>query len=71
MTRALPRIKLSWQSEHRLRVAMKGTHPEQIARLCEDAGLQVLAMKRIRLGGVAMGKLPPGQWRYLREGERF
>ena len=71
MTRALPHIKLSWQSEHRLRVAMKGTHPQQIARLCEAAGLQVLAMKRIRLGGVAMGKLPPGQWRYLREGERF
>lgn len=71
MTRALPRIKLSWQSEHRLRVAMKGTHPQQIARLCEAAGLQVLAMKRIRLGGVAMGKLPPGEWRYAREGERF
>ncbi|HQT00249.1 RNA pseudouridine synthase [Acidovorax sp.] len=71
MTRALPQIKLSWQSEQRLRVAMKGAHTQQIAHLCETAGLQVLSMKRIRLGGVAMGKLPSGQWRYLREGERF
>ena len=44
---------------------------QKFRRLCETAGLQVLSMKRIRLGGVAMGKLPPGQWRYMREGERF
>ncbi len=71
MTRSLPHIKLSWQSEQRLRVAMKGAHPQQIARLCETAGLQVLSMKRIRLGGVTMGKLPAGQWRYLRVVEQF
>jgi 23S rRNA pseudouridine2604 synthase len=31
----------------------------------------VLAMKRIRIGRVAMGKLPPGQWRYLMPQEKF
>ena len=66
-----PAIKVSWQNERRLRVALKGAQPGQIAHLCEAVGLQVLSMKRIRLGRVPLGKLPPGQWRYLLEDERF
>jgi 23S rRNA pseudouridine2604 synthase len=66
-----PTIKVSWQNETRLRVALKGALPGQIAHLCEAVGLQVLSMKRIRLGRVPLGKLPAGQWRYLREDERF
>jgi len=31
----------------------------------------VTAIKRIRIGSVSLGKLPAGQWRYLRESERF
>jgi 23S rRNA pseudouridine2604 synthase len=69
--RTPPAIKVSWQSENRLRVALKGARPAQIAHLCEAVGLQVLSMKRIRLGRVPLGKLPPGQWRYLRGDERF
>ena len=69
--RTPPAIKVSWQSENRLRVALKGAQPGQIAHLCEAVGLQVLSMKRIRLGRVPLGKLPPGQWRYLRGDERF
>lgn len=64
-------IKVSWQNETRLRVALKGAQVGQIAHLCEAAGLQVVSMKRIRLGGVSLGKVPPGQWRYLRMDERF
>jgi 23S rRNA pseudouridine2604 synthase len=69
--RTPPAIKVSWQNETRLRVALKGAQPGQIAHLCEAVGLQVVAMKRIRLGGVSLGKVPPGQWRYLRGDERF
>lgn len=64
-------INVSRQSETRLRVALKGARPGQVAQLCEAAGLTVVSMKRIRLGGVSLGKVPPGQWRYLREDERF
>lgn len=64
-------IKVSWQSEHRLRVALKGARPGEMAHACEAVGLRVLSMKRIRLGGVPLGKVPPGQWRYLRVDERF
>lgn len=69
--RTPPAIKVSWQNETRLRVAMKGVQMGQIAHLCAAVGLEVLSMKRIRLGRVSMGKLPPGQWRYLRGDERF
>jgi 23S rRNA pseudouridine2604 synthase len=69
--RALPPIKVSWQNETRLRFALKGVQPGQIAHMCQRAGLQVLAMKRIRIGRVSMGKLPSGQWRYLVSQEKF
>lgn len=69
--RTAPAIKVSWQNENRLRVALKGAHPGQIAHLCETVGLRVVSMKRIRLGRVPLAQLPPGQWRYLYPGERF
>ena len=69
--RALAPIKVSWQNETRLRFALKGVQPGQIAHMCEKVGLQVIGMKRIRLGRVSMAKLPLGQWRYLMPLERF
>lgn len=69
--RPLPPIKVSWQNETRLRFALKGVQAGQIAHMCEKVGLQVLGMKRIRLGRVSMAKLPSGQWRYLMPQERF
>ncbi len=67
----LPPTKVSWQSENRLRFALKGEVPGQLAYLCDSVGLTVLAMKRIRVGRVPMSQLPPGQWRYLSAHERF
>jgi 23S rRNA pseudouridine2604 synthase len=69
--RALPPAKVSWQNETRLRFALKGAQPGQIAHLCNSVGLKVLTLKRIRIGRVSMAKLPPGQWRYLAPHERF
>jgi 23S rRNA pseudouridine2604 synthase len=69
--RTLPPAKVSWQNETRLRFALKGAQPGQIAQMCNSVGLKVLSMKRIRIGRVSMAKLPPGQWRYLAPHERF
>ncbi|MEW6647915.1 MAG: rRNA pseudouridine synthase [Pseudomonadota bacterium] len=69
--RALPAIKVSWQSENRLRFALKNPQPGQLRFMCGQVGLQVVAMKRIRIGRLPMAELPPGQWRYLGERERF
>jgi 23S rRNA pseudouridine2604 synthase len=69
--RALPPIKVSWQNEGRLRFALKGIAPDLVPWMCAQAGLRVTALKRIRLGRVPMAGLSPGQWRYLRPGEKF
>ena len=69
--RLLPPAKVSWQSEARLRFALKGEQPGQIAYFCESVGLAVNGMKRLRIGRVTLSKLPVGQWRYLLPTERF
>lgn len=69
--KALPPIKVSWQNETRLRFAVKNARPGQIEHMCKMVGLTVVAMKRIRIGRIAMSSLPVGEWRYLTEYERF
>ncbi|MBQ0918230.1 RNA-binding protein [Hydrogenophaga aromaticivorans] len=68
---SLPSARASWQSEHRLRLAIKGTRPGQVEHLCERAGLQLVAVRRLRMGRVALTGLPVGEWRYLLGYERF
>jgi 23S rRNA pseudouridine2604 synthase len=67
----LPPVKVSWQNETRLRFALKGLQPGQIAQMCQLVGLRVLAIKRIRIGRLPLARLQPGQWRYLLGYERF
>ena len=67
----LPPIKVSWQNETRLRFALKGIAPALVPGMCEQVGLRVVALKRIRIGRLPMAGLAPGQWRYLQAGERF
>lgn len=68
---ALPPIKVSWQSEQRLRFAFKLLQPTRIVPMCEAVGLKVTAMKRLRVGRISLSKLPTGQWRYLAGSERI
>lgn len=67
----LPPIKVSWQSETRLRFAIKSPPRGLIMHMCEQVGLTVLSLKRIRIGRISMAGLPEGQWRYLLGYERF
>ena len=67
----LPERKVSWQSETRLRFAIRAVRPGMLQAMCGAVGLQVLALKRIRVGRVSMAKVQPGQWRLLANGERF
>jgi 23S rRNA pseudouridine2604 synthase len=59
------------ETEARLRIAVKGVPPGRLPVLCAAAGLQVLGLKRLRLGRVPLGQLAPGRWRYLLPHERF
>ncbi|MBI5918095.1 MAG: rRNA pseudouridine synthase [Nitrosomonadales bacterium] len=63
--------KVSWQNEDQLRFILREGRKRQIRRMCELVGLKVVGLKRVRIGHVKLGDLPQGQWRYLREDERF
>lgn len=54
-----------------LRMAFKGYHPGQVAQLCEQAGLELTALRRLRIGRLPLASLPEGQWRFLLGYERF
>ncbi len=41
----------------------------QIRRMCQNVGLQVTRLRRIAEGGLQLGDLKYGQWRYLTEDE--
>lgn len=68
---ALPPARVSWQSEQRLRLAVKGIAPDIVPWMCAQVGLELTALKRLRIGRVPLAGLPPGQWRYFGAGERF
>ncbi|MEW6165969.1 MAG: pseudouridine synthase [Pseudomonadota bacterium] len=67
----LKRARVSWQNEDQLRFILKEGKKRQIRRMCELVGLCVTGLKRVRIGRVMLGDLPPGQWRFLRPDERF
>lgn len=69
--RQLRPAKVSWQNADQLRFILKEGRKRQIRRMCELVGLKVVGLKRVRIGRVRLGDLPLGQWRYLREDERF
>jgi 23S rRNA pseudouridine2604 synthase len=63
--------RVSWANEGQLRFVLREGRKRQIRRMCEQVGLVVTALKRVRSGGVPLGKLPVGEWRYLRRDEKF
>lgn len=69
--RAVPPMKVSWQNEGKLRFAIKQPRPGQIAHMCREVGLELVGLKRIRIGRIPLKKMPEGAWRYLPVTERF
>jgi 23S rRNA pseudouridine2604 synthase len=63
--------KVSWQNEEQLRFVLREGKKRQIRRMCEGVGLEVVALKRVRIGRVPLADLPVGKWRYLRKDELF
>ena len=63
--------QVSWQNQDQLRFILKEGKKRQIRRMCEMVGLKVIGLKRVRIGRIKLGDLPIGQWRYLRDNEKF
>jgi 23S rRNA pseudouridine2604 synthase len=67
-------LKPAWVkqlNEDQLHFILKEGKKRQIRRMCELVGLRVTGLKRVRIGKVRLGDLPPGQWRFLRADESF
>ena len=62
---------VSWLNRDQLRFILREGKKRQIRRMCVAVGLKVTGLKRVRIGGVRLGDLPEGKWRYLAEGENF
>jgi 23S rRNA pseudouridine2604 synthase len=63
--------EVDWQNPEQLRFVLTEGKKRQIRRMCEQVGLHVVGLKRIRMGRVVLGNLPVGQWRYLLPDEQF
>jgi 23S rRNA pseudouridine2604 synthase len=63
--------QVEWQNPEQLRFVLTEGKKRQIRRMCEQVGLLVVGLKRIRMGRIVLGNLPVGQWRYLGAHERF
>jgi 23S rRNA pseudouridine2604 synthase len=63
--------KVRWQNEDQLSFILREGKKRQIRRMCDMVGLQVLGLKRVRIGNIKLGDLPVGEWRYLGADEGF
>ena len=68
---ALRPARVSWANEDQLRFVLREGRKRQIRRMCDLVGFDVLALKRVRIGSIVLGPLPPGRWRLLGAHERF
>lgn len=52
-------------NENQLRFILTEGKQRHIRRMCAKVGLDVVALKRVRIGQLALGSLPLGKWRYV------
>lgn len=57
--------KVKGEGPKSFRIVLTQGLNRQIRRMCEYFGYEVTRLVRIRIMNVALGKLKPGQWRYL------
>jgi len=57
-------------SARRFRIVLKEGKNRQIRRMVRKVGNQVTRLKRSRIAGVKLGRLPLGAWRYLNDSEK-
>lgn len=63
-------VKVSKVRRGTLKVVVSEGKKREVRYLVENAGLEVLELKRTRIGGLRLGTLPEGSWREMTEKER-
>jgi 23S rRNA pseudouridine2604 synthase len=69
--RRLKRARVEWINDDQLRFVLTEGLKRQVRKMCEAVGLKVMGLKRVRIGKVALGRLPEGRWRLLHRDEEF
>ena len=66
-----PGVRLCYETGERavLDVTIHEGRNRQVRRMCQEAGMKVLRLKRIAEGKLRLGDLKEGQWRYLTASE--
>ena len=54
----------------RLRMTIHEGRNRQVRRMCQQAGMTMLRLRRVAEGPLQLGALPPGKWRELTAAER-
>ncbi len=54
-----------------IKMILREGKKRQIRRVCEQVGLRVTGLKRVRVGRIMLGHLPEGHWRIVGESESF
>lgn len=62
-----PKVKLlkAFGDQAHLLVTIHEGRNRQVRRMCENAGMHVTRLRRIREGSLSLGDLPKGKWRHL------
>jgi len=55
--------------EHQIKITLTEGRKHQIRRMCDLVGLRVFALKRVRIGKLRLGRLPLGNWRFIKAHE--
>lgn len=56
---------VSTDGKYRLKFILIEGKNRQIRRMCEIAGLKIVSLRRVSIGGITMGRLRSGEWRNL------
>ena len=66
-----PKVQLlnAQGQQAKLRITIHEGRNRQVRRMCQAAGMTVTRLCRIREGGLCLGDLPLGKWRYLTPAE--
>ena len=62
--------KVKKTGDRRFTIVLTQGLNRQIRRMCQSCGYEVTALKRVRIMNVLLGKMKPGEWRFVTGAER-
>ncbi len=61
--------QVEYINDDQLRFVLTEGKKRQIRRMCDLVNLRVVGLKRVRIGGLRLGNLPEGKWRFVQAEE--